>query len=139
MWLKEELRALAPTPADLRKFALVFGGALAILGSLAWYRDSAVAPYLLVPAALVVLLGLLAPKLLRGLFYAWMAIGLVLGTVVTAIILSLVFFLTLTPIALVMRLLGKDPLNRRLEPEAQSYWIPKQYEPRHRDRFRKYF
>ncbi len=68
-----------------------------------------------------------------------MAIGLVLGTVVTAIILTVVFVVTLTPTALVMRLLGKDPLARELDRRAESYWIPKEYEPRDRSRLRKYF
>ncbi|MDX1644344.1 MAG: SxtJ family membrane protein [Thermoanaerobaculia bacterium] len=139
MWLKNELVALDPRASDLRRFALVFGGALAALGALAWYRSSDLAPYLLLPAAVVVLIGLPAPRLLRGLYYAWMAIGLVLGTVVTAIILTTVFVVALTPIALVMRLLGKDPLAREIDRTAESYWIPKEYEPRDRDRLRKYF
>lgn len=139
MWLKNELAALDPGASDLRKFALVFGGALAALGGLAWYRDSHIAPFLLLPAAVVVLVGLAAPRLLRGLYYAWMAIGLVLGTVVTAIILTVVFVVVLTPTALVMRLLGKDPLARELDRRAESYWIPKEYEPRDRSRLRKYF
>lgn len=139
MWLRDELAALDPSPADLRKFALVFGGALAALGAFAWYRGSGAAPYLALPGLLVVLVGLPAPTLLRGLYYAWMAVGLVLGTVVTSVILTLVFAVTLIPIAVVMRLAGRDPLHRRIEPEAESYWIPRSDTDRDRSRLEKYF
>lgn len=139
MWLKDELAALDSGPSALRKFAAVFGGVLIALGALAWYRGSGAALYLAPPGLLVVVVGLLAPAAVRGLYYVWMAIGLVLGTIVTAIILTVVFFVALTPIALVMRLAGKDPLHRELDPEAESYWIPKREAGRDRDRLEKYF
>jgi ABC-type uncharacterized transport system permease subunit len=47
----------------------------------------------------------------------------VLGAVMSAVILTLLFYLVITPLGLVMRLVGEDPMRRRFEPELPSYWI----------------
>jgi len=139
MWLKEELAALDPQRSDLRKFAFVFGGALVVLSTLFWYKGSPIYPWLAVPGALVAAIGAIAPQILRALYFVWMAIGLVLGTIMTSIILTIVFVVAITPIGLVMRLLGKDPLQRKLDPEASTYWIPKTHLIEDKSRYEKYF
>lgn len=139
MWLKDELALLNPDRSDLRKFSWVFGGALMALGAFAWYRGSDAAPYLLWPGLIVAAIGTVAPNALRGLYFVWMAIGLTLGAIVTRIILSLVFLVAVVPIGLAMRLVGKDPLQRELDPEADSYWIAKKYDIPDRSRLEKYF
>ena len=139
MWLKDELAALAPDRTDLRKFSWVFGGALMALGAFAWYRGSGAAPYLLWPGLVVAVVGTIVPNVLRGLYFVWMTIGLTLGAIVTRIILTLVFVVAVVPIGLIMRLLGKDPMQRKLDPEAESYWIAKTYAIRDKSRLEKYF
>lgn len=139
MWLRDELAALKPDRSDLRKFSWVFGGALMALGAFAWYRGSGSSPYLLWPGLIVAAFGTIAPNALRGLYFVWMAIGLTLGAIVTRIILSLVFLVAVVPTGLIMRLLGKDPLQRELDPQAESYWIPKEYAIRDKSRLEKYF
>ena len=125
MWLTEELRKLDPDRIELRKFALIFGGALLAFAAFAWYRESPLAPWLAIPGATVIVVGLVLPQALRWLFFVWMAIGLVLGTIVTGIILTIVFIVAVTPIGLIMRLFGHDPMHRKLDRQAESYWIPK--------------
>ncbi len=125
MWITEEIAKLDPQRQDLRQFGWVFGGALTALSGLAWYKDSPAFPYLLGVGALIATTGTLAPIALRYLYFVWMTIGLTLGTIMTAIILSVVFVVAITPIGLVMKLLGKDPMQRRIDPEAPTYWIPK--------------
>jgi hypothetical protein len=60
---------------------------------------------------------------LKPLNMAWTKLGLVLYHVVNPVVLGLLFFLTITPLALLMRMLGKDPLRLRCNPKASSYWI----------------
>lgn len=139
MWLRDELAALDPQRSDLRKFGYVFGGALLALAALASYRESPVTPYLAGVGSLSVLLGAVVPTILRPVYYAWMAIGLVLGTIVTAIILTIVFVVAITPTGLIMRLIGRDPMQRKLDCGAETYWIPKQYTIQDKSRFEKYF
>lgn len=63
------------------------------------------------------------------LYRGWMKFAHALGWVNTRILLSLFFFLIITPVAVAMRLLGKDILDQRLDPGTETYWIPKQQPP----------
>ena len=89
-------------------------------------------------AALIVL-GLTVPVLLKPVYRVWMALAVVLGFVMTRVILTVVYYLIMTPIGLIMRLLGKDPLHRRLDPGASSYWIEKTYPDESKERLEKYY
>jgi hypothetical protein len=60
---------------------------------------------------------------LKPLNVAWTRLGLLLYHIVNPIVLGLLFFLTVTPLALLMRILGKNPLKLRRDPAASSYWI----------------
>jgi len=74
-------------------------------------------------AALFCLTGFARPSLLRPLNRAWMRFGLLLARITNPLILGLLFYLVLTPTALILRLAGKDPLRLRRDPAAPSYWI----------------
>jgi hypothetical protein len=69
---------------------------------------------------------LLRPALLKPLNRVWFLIGMALHHVVTPVVMGLLFFLTVTPMALLMRLCGKDPLRLKRDPAATSYWILRQ-------------
>ena len=68
-------------------------------------------------------LGLFLPKTLIVPNKLWFKFGMILGAIVAPIVMGLIFFLTVTPIGIIMRLLGKDILNQRIEKSAKSYWI----------------
>jgi len=63
------------------------------------------------------------PSILNPLNQAWFKFGLLLGQVVNPLILGVVFFLVITPIAVIRRLLGKDSLRLKSKPSLESYWI----------------
>jgi len=65
------------------------------------------------------------PTLLQGLNRLWLRLGILLGKVVSPIVLGLLFYGVLTPIGVLMRLLGKDPLRLKHDAAAASYWIPR--------------
>ena len=73
--------------------------------------------------ALFLAAALLAPRVLAPLNQLWLRFGLLLHKVVSPVVLSLVFFSTVTPIGLLLRRLGKDPLRLRFDPDAPTYWI----------------
>lgn len=118
-----------------REFGLIVGGVLLLL-SLWWlYRGkfSNVSPVTIPVGAVLVLLGLLFPRALVLPNKAWMALAEVLSFVTTRIILAFVFFGIMTPIGVVKRWFGWDPLYRRAAP-GDSYWKPyaeRQRDPRH--------
>ena len=115
-----------------REFGLIVGGLLAALGGWWFYRGKfgAVAPALLGVGALLVLLGLIFPRSLTLPNRAWMALAGALSFISTRIILAIVFFFVVTPIGLIKRLTGWDPLRRRADSQ-DSYWQP--YSERQRD------
>jgi hypothetical protein len=118
-----------------REFGLIVGGVFVLLGAWWLYRGKFVsAAHVLLPlGALLIFLGLLWPRVLVLPNRAWMLLAEALSFVTTRIILALVFFLVVTPIGVVKRLTGWDPLNRR-GARSDSYWKPyseRQRDPRH--------
>ena len=69
------------------------------------------------------ILGLINSKLLTPLNKLWFKFGIILGAIVAPIVMGFVFFLVVTPIGLVMRIAGKDLLNKKYDKKKETYWI----------------
>jgi predicted membrane metal-binding protein len=74
-------------------------------------------------AAVFAILGLFFPKVLRPLNKVWFKFGMVLSAIVSPIVMGLLFFLAVTPTALIMRIRNKDLIKSKLDRKAESYWI----------------
>lgn len=116
-----------PSRKMLREFGLL---CLAIFGALALYqglyRGHATAGTVLGALAVVGgLLGTLSPGLLRPVFVGWMIAAFPIGWTISLIVTAAMFYGLFTPIGLVFRLIGRDVLDRKLRPEAETYWTPK--------------
>jgi hypothetical protein len=77
----------------------------------------------LVTGAAFAAVAMLVPSLLAPLNRVWTGLGALLHRVTSPIALGVMFFLLITPMGIVMRWLGKDPLRLRLDRNATSYWI----------------
>jgi hypothetical protein len=115
-----------PSGRQLAVFAAAWLVFLGCIGAENWHHGrQAAAGILWTLACLVPLVGLFSRAALRfvfvGLSYATRPIGIV----VSFVVLALVYYLALTPIGWAMRLLRHDPLSRRFEPDAGSYWNPR--------------
>ncbi len=130
MNLREDIKQLKTSDRDLRKFGLMVGGVFAGLGLLFLWRHKAIYPYLLWPGAGLVLFGALLPRALKWVYIIWMGVAFVLGFVMAHVILTLLFFLMITPIGLIARAFGKDFLSLKLDPKAATYWIKRERKPR---------
>ena len=130
MNLRREIQDLKTGPRELRKFGLLVGGVFAILGAALWLRHRPTAPYFLGVGGFLILFGLLAPRALKYIYIVWMTFALVLGFVVSGILLTLFFFLVITPIGWVARGLGNDFLSLKLNRPAASYWLPRPRGPK---------
>lgn len=118
-----------------REFGLIVGGVFVLLSVWWLYRGkfSTASQVALPLGSLLIIFALLFPNALVLPNKGWMLLAEGLSFITTRIILGLVFFLVITPIGVVKRLLGWDPLNRRGGPSA-SYWKPyseRQRDPRH--------
>lgn len=126
-----------PSPRTLRQFAALFLAALGIAGFVVLRRTGLVEPALAVWAvALVVgVAGLIRPRAIRLVWVGMLYAAFPLGWLVSHLLLGIVLYLVFTPIGLLLRLLGRDPLERGFDPRASSYWT----ERRQADRMERYF
>jgi len=121
--IRAEIQELDTSPRNLRKFGLVVGGVFGLLAVWFWWRGKAFFPYVLILGVSLVVFGLIWPKLLKQVYVIWMSLALVLGLIVSTALLTILFYLVVTPVGLVARLSGKDFLSQKLDPNANSYWI----------------
>ena len=78
----------------------------------------------LVISIIFLILGLINSNILKPLNFLWMKFGIFLGKIVSPLLMAIIFFLVVTPIGLIMRLLGKDVINLKYN-KSKSYWIEK--------------
>ncbi|WP_183556820.1 SxtJ family membrane protein [Mucilaginibacter sp. SP1R1] len=107
-----------------KKFGLVTGGACLFIVAYQQLVHHRFWILLFVPGVLLLLVAVLAPKLLNRLRLAWEKTGHILGTINTTVILFLVFFLIITPLGFVMRLMNKTLLITGFKPGLTTYWQP---------------
>lgn len=109
--------------SSVRAFGIVFTVLFAVIGLWPLIHCGEVRIWSLVLAAVILAVALIRPSLLAPFNRAWMKFGLLLHKITNPVIMGLIFFLTVTPTALIMRAMGKDPLRRKFDPSATSYWI----------------
>jgi hypothetical protein len=109
-----------------RSFGLVFAAVFLVIAALPLAFGGGVRLWSLGVAALFALAALAAPRVLAPLNRVWLKFGLLLHRVVSPIVLGIMFFLVITPIGLLMRALGKDPLRLRFDRGAATYWIARE-------------
>jgi hypothetical protein len=111
------------TASEGRRFALTVGLAFVALSGLLLWRDHRVPGGIVATlGTLLALLGLIAPTSLGPIYRGWMAFALAISKVTTPILLGIVYFLAILPIALIMRLIGRRALVHGSS-DASSVWI----------------
>ena len=137
--IRSEIEQLKTGPQELRKFGLLVGAVFAALGAWFWLRHKPAAPWLVTPGILLLFLGAMAPGLLKPVYIAWMSLAIVMGFVVSRVLLTLFFFLVITPFGFLARCSGKDFLGLKLEPKAVTYWLPHEKESRKQEDYERQF
>jgi hypothetical protein len=110
-------------PGSERSFGIVMATAFVVLAMLNWWREGHVWPWLGGIAIVFLFAAYLCPVALKPLNWLWFKFGLLLHAVVNPIVMGLLFYLAVLPTGLIMRVMGKDMLRLRREPESASYWI----------------
>ena len=115
-----------PTRRELQTFGLVLAAGFSLIGLIpVVFRNGSPGRHWLALGLAAAAMGFLTPNLLRGFHRVWMAIGSILGSINTRILLTVVFYLAVTPVRLLMTVVGKDPMNRKFNPKADTYRIPR--------------
>ena len=109
-----------------RNFGLIFAAIFAFIGLLPLPFGGDPRMWALYIALAFFAVAVVLPVLLTPLNKAWVKFGLLMHKIVNPILMGLVFFLTIMPTGLILRLLGKDPMRRKKDPQADSYWITRQ-------------
>lgn len=104
-------------------FGFTFAILFALFGLWPLVRGRPVHGWALIVAVAFLVATLTVPHVLAPLNRLWLRFGLLLHACISPVIMGLVFYTTVTPIGLVRRLLGKDPLRLRFDRDAVTYWI----------------
>jgi hypothetical protein len=111
---------------ELRKFALTMFCALGILGAILVWRKRDIGFVLWGMGTAGLLIAWVRPRVLNLVYKYWMKLAMVLGLISSHVILALLYYLVVTPLGLVMRLLGKNPLVLQPDKGLKSYWITRE-------------
>ena len=118
-----------PTHRELRQFAAIWlPAAVAVLAWMVWKKLDAprVAIGMLSVAGVLAVLGCIWPAVVRFVWIAWMVAVFPIGWVVSHLLLAGIYYLVITPIGLALRLFDIDPMERKFDRAAATYWITRE-------------
>ena len=116
-----ELNSIKSSRRDLKNFGFAIGFILSIIGVFLFVREKDPFVYFFSIGSIIIILGRIAPLILKPIYKIWMIFAVIISWTMTRIILSVLFFSIVTIIGLFTRLLGKDFLNLKSK-SIESYW-----------------
>ena len=105
-----------------RVFGLIFAGIFLVIALWPLMSGGGPRTWALIAVVFFTIPALLMPKLLTPLNAAWVKFGLLMHKIVNPILMGLIFFLTVLPTGMMLRVFGKDPMRRKLDTKVDSYW-----------------
>ena len=117
----EEIKNIPSSNKDIRSFGITIGIILFIISGLLMYYNKEAYQLIAIIASIFIVIGFILPILLKPIYFVWMIFAAILGWVMTRVILSLVFYLIITPIGLITRIIGEDFLALK-KMNLDSYW-----------------
>jgi hypothetical protein len=114
---------MKPALPSNRSFGWTFTGVCLVFGAYGLWKGGAAQAWLLAVAALIALVTATRDSWLAPFNRAWMALGELLGRVVSPVVLGVIFFGVFTPVGALMRRFGRDAMCRKLDASARSYWV----------------
>ena len=137
--LLQEIKNIKSGKKELKEFGITLSIVFGLFGTLLWWRHKPYFCYLFYASAFFGLFGLPLPTVLKPIQKIWMTIGLLMGFVMTKVILSVLFYLVITPISIICRLLGKDILDLKIDKNKKSYWIKREKSIINKSRYEKQY
>jgi hypothetical protein len=117
------IETTALTPLQLRKFGLTLSlgliGIFGLIAPLLLHKSLPTWPFLV--GSTILIPTFVQPLWLKWVYNPWMKLGAVLGWINTRIILGIIYFVLITPVGIIMRLCGKDTMQKRLDKNATTY------------------
>ena len=117
----EEIKNIQTSNKDITSFGITIGIILFIISCMLLYHENQLYLLIAIIASIFIGLGLIVPILLKPIYFAWMIFAVILGWIMTRVILSIIFYLIMTPIGLITRIFGEDFLDLK-KLDSNSYW-----------------
>lgn len=136
---REEIKKIPMDRKSLRNFGLLMAAVLFLAGGWLWWKASASWPWVAGAATLPAVIGVAAPDILKPFYRGWMIFAVMLGWVMTRVILTGVFYLVVTPIALLGRAFGEQFLQLKKSQGSASYWVRRTGPPRQKSDYERQF
>lgn len=108
-----------------RSFGIVFTIFFVILSIYPIINKETINVFFLVISIIFFMITIIRPQLFYFLNKIWFKFGILLGKIVSPLVMGIIFYLTVTPTGIIMRLLGKDLLKKKLEIKEKTYWVKK--------------
>ena len=121
--MSENISHIETEKSSEKSFGVVFSIVFLIFALYPLTSSASIHIWALAVSAIFLLFAFLAPSILILPNKLWFKFGMLLGSIVAPILMLLVYFITVLPVGLIMRLLGKDILKQKLDKSAKSYWI----------------
>ena len=118
----EEIKNIKNTKSDFRKFGITIGIFLLIVAGFLFWKGSETFQILLISGLVLCVFGFAVPIILKPIYWAWMTFATILGWIMTRVILSLLFYIVITPIGVLSRLFGKKFLDIKWDKSKDTYW-----------------
>lgn len=118
----DEIRSISTTKSDIRKFSYLVGGILILISLYILWKGTADFRLLFSFGAGLIIIGIITPIILKPIYYIWMVFAVILGWFMTRVILSVVFYIILTPIGLIAKLFRKDFLDLSFKTDDNTYY-----------------
>ena len=135
----EEIKNIKSEKSDLRKFGITIGVILLVIAGFLFWKEKESFQILLTFGITSCILGIVIPFILKPIYWVWMIFATILGWIMTRVILSLLFYIIVTPIGLIPRFFGKQFLELRWDKSKESYWNFKTNEHLKKENYEKQF
>ena len=135
----EEIKNIKTVKKDIRSFSITFGIIFLIIASYLYFKEKDSFQLFIYLAGSFSGLGIVFPIILKPIYMVWMIFSVILGWFMTRVILSLLFYIIITPIGLFLRIIGKDLLSLKEIKNKKSYWNIRNFKKEQNQNYEKQF
>ena len=118
----EEIKNIKSEKSDLRKFGIIIGVILLVIAGFSLWKEKESFQIFLTIGAVLCVFSVVIPVILKPIYWMWMIFATILGWIMTRVILSILFYVIITPIGLISRLFGKQFLELKWNEKNSTYW-----------------
>lgn len=114
---------------ELKNFAYIWSGIFLLFGLYPIVSSHEIRVWSILIAISFVIIAIVNPIYLSAFYKVWIKLGDVIGGIISKIIMFILYFGLFTPISIILKILGKDLLNKKIDKDKSSYWIDREIQP----------